>query len=78
MTKQIPKELETKYPNLTRFLDEEGCIEIGEDYNTSSFVRAYNEGGNIYEGKSSYPSLDLALEDLDRGIKESMAELGIW
>jgi hypothetical protein len=78
MTKKIPKEFETNYPNITRFVEEEGYIEIGDDYDTSSFVRAYNEGGTVYEGKSSYQSLDLAFEDLDRGIKEAMEELGIW
>ena len=45
---------------------------------TDSFVRVYNEGGNVYEGKSSYSNLDFALEDLDRGIKESIEDLGIW
>jgi len=78
MTKKTESQFESKYPHLTRFVEEEGCIEIGEDYNTSSFVRAYNEGGTVYEGESSYPNLDLALEDLDRGIKEFMEDLGIW
>ena len=35
----------------------------------SSFVRAYDLGGTVYEGEDSYPSLEAALQDLETGIK---------
>jgi hypothetical protein len=76
MTKRTESELAIKYPNISRFVEEEGWIEIGDNEMTSAFVRAYNEGGTVYEGKSSYLNLDKALEDLDKGIEESMKELG--
>jgi hypothetical protein len=72
------KYLESKYPTLTRFVNEIGRIEIGlGNYMISAFVIAYDEGGTIYEGQNSYPSLDAALQDLDAGIKEHLDELGI-
>jgi hypothetical protein len=72
------KYLESKYPTLTRFVNEIGRVEIGQgNYMISAFVVAYDEGGTIYEGQDSYPSLDAALQDLDAGIKERLDELGI-
>jgi hypothetical protein len=72
------KYLESKYPTLTRFVNEIGRVEIGlGNYMISAFVVAYDEGGTIYEGQDSYPSLDAALQDLDAGIKKHLDELGI-
>jgi hypothetical protein len=72
------KYLEAKYPALTRFVNEIGRVEIGlGNYMISAFVIAYDEGGTIYEGQNSYPSLDAALQDLDAGIKKRLDELGI-
>lgn len=44
---------------------------------TSAFVRAYDTGGTIYEGKSSYSSLEAAFQDLEAGIKTYLEENGI-
>jgi hypothetical protein len=33
-------------------------------YWTESFIRVFNEGGTVWEGKSSYKSLDDALSNL--------------
>jgi hypothetical protein len=43
----------------------------------SAFVVAYDEGGTVYEGQDKYPSLDAALQDLDRGIKEHLEKWGV-
>lgn len=43
----------------------------------STFVRAYDLGGTVYEGKDSYPSMEAALQDLEAGIKEYLDEHGI-
>ena len=40
-----------------------GWIEVGESDMISAFVRAYSEGGTIYEGKDSYPSMAEAFKD---------------
>jgi len=36
------------------------------------------EGGTVYQGKGSYPSMEAALQDLDAGIKAYMEENRIW
>lgn len=71
------KTFEEKYPYLGRFVEEQGWIEIGQSEHIDSFVRAYDFGGTVYEGKASYPSLEAALQDLEAGIKAYMEKLGI-
>jgi hypothetical protein len=68
---------EEKYPNLTNFVYHQGKIEIGYDYNTRSFVMAYDEGGTVYEGKNEYDTIEDALADLEAGITEYLEENGI-
>jgi hypothetical protein len=71
------KTFEEQYPTIHRFVQEIGRIEIGQDEMISAFVRAYDLGGNVYEGKDSYPSLEAALQDLEAGIKAYLDERGI-
>jgi len=47
-------------------------VEIGRVDWTRSFVRALDEGGQVFEGKAEYPSLEAALDDLNHGIAEWM------
>ena len=68
---------ETQYPTIHRFVQEIGCVEIGEHEIISAFVRAYDQGGTVYEGADSYPSMDAALQDLEAGIKAYLDEHGI-
>lgn len=57
------------YPRIAEWVLGGGYVEIGyTDGYTRAFVRALDEGGMVYEGKSKYPSLDAALQDLDAGI----------
>ena len=67
-----PQTFEERYPTIHRFVEE-----IGQDSTIASFVRAYDEGGTVYEGKSSYRSLDAALADLEAGIQAYLDENGI-
>lgn len=69
--------LEQQYPTLHRFVEEIGWIEIGQHEVISAFVRAYDLGGTVYEGKDSYPSLEAALQDLEAEIKAYLDENGI-
>lgn len=71
------KTFEEQYPIIDKFVQEIGWIEIGEDEVISSFVRAYDQGGTVYEGKPSYPSIEEALKDLELGIKAHLDEFGI-
>jgi len=58
---------ESAYPNIARWVLD-GWIEIGNESYSDSFVRAFDEGGTVWEGKRKYPTLEDALQDLDRGI----------
>jgi hypothetical protein len=71
------KIFETQYPTIHRFVQEIGCIEIGDDEMISAFVRAYDQGGTVYEGKDTYPSMAAALQDLEARIKAYLDEHGI-
>jgi len=71
------KSFEEQYPTINRFVQEIGWIEIGDDLMIDSFVRAYEEGGTVYEGKSSYPSMDEAFADLEMGIQAYLKEMGL-
>lgn len=64
---------ESAYPNIARWVLD-GWIEIGYEYNTDSFVRALDEGGMVWQGKSKYPRLEDALKDLERGIAKWFEE----
>lgn len=66
---------EETYPNITNFVGD-GTIEIGYDYNTETFIRALNEGGEVWEGKSKYKTLDEALQDLEKGLADWFEENG--
>jgi hypothetical protein len=69
-----PKTFAAKYPSIDYFVEEMGCIEIGNHEIIPSFVRAYDHGGTVYEGKSRYPNLDEALQDLEQAIKTYLEE----
>ena len=71
------KIFENQYPTIARFVEAFGCIQSGEHEMTPSFVRAYDMGGTVYEGKSSYPTLEAAFQDLEAGIKAYVEENGI-
>jgi hypothetical protein len=64
---------ERNYPNITRWVNEQGRIEIGSDEFSTSFVRAIDEGGLVWEGDDRYASLDDALRALDAGIADWIA-----
>jgi hypothetical protein len=68
---------ETQYPTIHRFVEEIGWIEIGQSEMISAFVRAYDMGGTVYEGKDSYPSMEAAFQDLEAEIKAYLDENGI-
>ncbi len=71
--KKAPKQsdtLEDKYPNVADWVFGGGWIEIGPSEGTNSFVRALDEGGMVFEGKSKYQTLDEALKALDEGIAQ--------
>ena len=69
---------EDTYPNIARWVNEhEGWIEIGYDLDSplSSFIRALDSGGMLWQGKDSYGSLDEALQELDSALAQVLQEI---
>lgn len=68
----------TIHPNIAHFVDAIGWIEIGYGHQgyLTSFIRALDEGGMIWEGADEYLTFDAALADLEAGLGEWLREMG--
>ncbi len=66
---------EARYPNLAAWV-QHGRLEIGDDGYLRSFIRVLDEGGMIFEGAESYPSLDAALQAAEDGLAAWLKENG--
>jgi hypothetical protein len=63
---------------LSRWAADVGTVEIGHCGQTRSFIRVLDEGGIVWKGRRSYPTLDAALADAEAGVARWMRhELGI-
>ena len=58
------------YPTITRWIEEQGWIEIGSDEYSSSLVRALDPGGMVWESDSNLDSIDEALKELEKALKD--------
>lgn len=69
----------TTYPNIAHFIKTTGTIEIGHhhEFPLTSFIRALDLGGMIWESADDYPTFDAALADLEASLGEWMREMGI-
>lgn len=65
------------YPTLSEWVRGGGWIEIGSDQNVSSFLRALDEGGMVWEGEDNYDTMDEAFQALEAGIAAWVTEQGI-
>lgn len=63
---------ERAYPTLSAWV-KDGWIEIGRVEGRDSLVAALDEGGLVWEGRPSYPSLDDALAAMERGVPRWLA-----
>jgi hypothetical protein len=70
----MAESVERAYPHIARWVKTQGWVEIGPDAYHSSFVRALDEGGMVWEGAASYPSLDAALRALDTALQAWLDE----
>jgi hypothetical protein len=52
----------------------DGWVELGRTDDTKSVARAGDEGGMVWEGKDSYPTVEEWLRDLDAGIAQWIKE----
>jgi hypothetical protein len=67
---------ERLYPHIARWVQTHGYIEMGYDDYNRSFVRALDIGGMIWEGLEHYPTVDEALQALERALAEWMQAQG--
>jgi len=74
MTPKMANLFEQKYPNITQWVEEFGWIEIGEAEYSESLIRAFNEGGLVWENIDDYASLDEAFQSLENSLKEWIKE----
>jgi hypothetical protein len=74
--KTQPDAFAAAYPNIADWVLGGGWIEVGHTDYTRSFVRALDDGGMVFEGNHSYPTLDAALKALDVGINAWREENG--
>jgi hypothetical protein len=62
------------YPNVARWVRGYGWIELGDDLPGPAFVLALDEGGIIWQGEATYPTVDDALRALDAALATWMYE----
>ncbi len=62
------------FPNITRWVTEQGWIEIGQDENSKSLVRAIDPGGLVWESSEKQTSIDDALYALENYLEKWFEE----
>jgi hypothetical protein len=76
--RKVATSFEEAYPNITHFIEAIGYMTIGHDDSPlTSFIRAIDPGGMVWEGKDAYKTLDEAFQDLEQGLERWMREEGI-
>ena len=64
---------EKLYPQLTSWVESRGWIEIGDDGNSSSWLRILDEGGLVWESDDD-KSIDQALSEAEKFLKENYGD----
>jgi hypothetical protein len=73
----MPSSFEADYPAITRWVKRSGRIEIGSNDGRRTFVRAWDEGGVVWEGAGRYETLDEAFRAMEEGLKEFIEKQGL-
>jgi hypothetical protein len=66
--------IDAAYPALRQWVTSHGWIEMGVIDGFSSMIQVLNEGGLIWAGDASYPSLDAAFQAADQAIARWLEE----
>ena len=64
------------YPAITRWVEEQGWVEIGMDEYSTSLVRALDAGGLVWESNSEEETVDEALRALEEALQEWFEQNG--
>src|SRR4051812_39515920 len=62
------------YPTIHRWASGYGWVEFGIDSRDRPFVRALDEGGEVWEGTDRYKTLDEAMAAMEEGLMEFLRE----
>jgi hypothetical protein len=73
---QSAETFEQVYPRTAEWIQSHGWIEVGQNDVQRSLVRALDEGGLVWEGKTRYASMDALWRDLERGLADWFAVNG--
>lgn len=65
---------EERYPALTRWVQGAGWLEIGQVYWSRSLIRVLDEGGMVWEGGATAPSLSAALAEAETALGQWFAD----
>ena len=65
---------EQMYPNIARWVQSYGWIEMGADHYSHSLVRALDEGGMVWESQEDDTTLDEVLQTLEAFLAQRMQE----
>ena len=65
---------EERYPALTRWAQGAGWLELGRVYWSTSLIRALDEGGMVWEGGGSAPTLSAALAEAEAALAQWFQE----
>lgn len=57
------------YPAITRWIDEDGLIEIGENEYSESLARAYDIDGLVWESRLEHKTVDEALTAMEKALQ---------
>lgn len=69
-----PTGFEQMYPHIARWVTSHGWIEIGADHYSQSLLRAFDEGGTVWESSDDEATLDEVLQTLESVLAERMKE----
>lgn len=71
----VPKYMFTEiYPSITRWINEQGWIEIGQDENSESLIRAIDEGGLVWKSSEKQTTINDALYALENYLEKWFEE----
>ena len=62
------------YPSIAKWVRGYRWIEVGEDLPGHAFIQALDEGGYIWQGEATYPTVDDALQAMDAALAKWMRE----
>ena len=66
--------LDERFPALTTWTQDHGWIEVGLIEGFEARIQVLDEGGLIWSGASSYPTLDAAFQEAEQAVAQWLEE----